>query len=478
MKRWHSLMTLVLVAFTLCGCIPRRLFWSPDGQHAAIIAEDGLRLCDAAGKLTDVVAKDVELVAWLPDSRRFIAECSTKAATWAEAAMALSPERRDALIKLADPLRKEALAYSGDWDKFKPKVAAEMSDGELAALLLYVRDHHQQGLPEKLGEKWKDIEKATAEVHALQVYELSNAGAAPGQVLTRTLDSIGELRLSPDGRALACVQKATGGDNSDVYRLSVLPVSGGVLRTVLEPVAVFPDWTTDGRSLVYTTTRKGPAEGKDSLALGTIAKRAVRDESGELLEEFAAPEDLVGIVFGPQMKIRCLPDGRILFSAMEVTLPSTSQDMPQRASLFSIEPGKRPTVARAIPRDAEASLPDGLAAGYFEVSPDATRIAVAATGHGDVSVLTLATGAVEAVVNQPDTELKSIPAWRTSQELSLFVPPKSKWGSPDRYEVVLWSAPDKARCLSCDWPDIFSKKETPATGPATAPSDAAGKNER
>lgn len=471
MKRWYSMAALVLVVFALCGCIPRRVFWSPDGQHAAILAEDGLRLCDAAGKLSDVVAKDIELVAWLPDSRRFIAECSTKAETWKQAAEALSPERRDALIKLADRLREEALAYSGDWDKFKPKVAAEMSDGELAALILYVREHRNQGLPEKLGEKWKDIEKATVEVRLLQTYELSDAGASAGHVLTRTLDAIGELRVSPDGRAVACVQKVTGGDNSEVYRLSVLPAAGGALRTVAEPVAFFPDWTTDGRNLVYGATRTRPVEGGDSVQLGAVAQRRVRDEAGELLKEFDAPEDLVGIVFAPQMKIRCLRDGRVLFSAAEVTLPATSKDMPQRASLFSIEPGKRPTVARLIPRDAEAGLPDGLGAGYFEVSPDATRVAVAEASHANVSVLILATGDVQPVVAQPDTELKSIPAWRTSQELSLFVPPKSKGGSEKRYEIVLWSGPDKVKCLSCDWPDIFEKKEGPASQPASAPAE-------
>jgi len=467
MKRRHSIMTLILVVFTLCGCIPRRLFWSPDGQRAAIVAEDGLRLCDAAGKLSEVVAKDVDLVAWLPDSRRLIAARRTEAATWKEAAVALSPERQEALVKLADPLREEVLAYSGDWDKFKPKVTGEMSDGEVAALILYVRDHRAQGLPEKLGEKWKEVEKATAGVYLLQIYEVSEAGAVAGQVLARTLDGVGELRVSPDGQAVACVLSISGGKQA-VFRLSVLSTGGGgALRTVAEPVALFPDWTTDGRGLVYGSTPTRPVEGSDSLQLGTVAQRRVCDESGELLKEFAAPEDLVGVVFAPQMKIRCLPDGRVLFSAMEVTLPSTSRDMPQRASLFSIDPGRRPTVARVIPRDTEANLPDGLAAGYFEVSPDATRIAVAETGHANVSVLTLATGAFEAVVTQADTELKSIPAWRTSQELSLFVPPKSPWGSANRYEVVLWSGPDKARCLSRDWPDLFEKRN-PASRPAEA----------
>jgi hypothetical protein len=470
MKRWHWMIALALLAFTLCGCIPRRLFWSPDGRHAAIIADDGLRLCDAAGKLSDVVAKDIELVAWFPDSRRFLAARKTEAATWEEAATALSPERREALIKLAEPLRKEVLAYSGKWDKFKPKVAAEISDGELAALMLYVREHCSHGLPEKLGATWQDIEKMTVGVYLFQVYDASGVEATAGPVIARALDGINELRVSPDGRVVACVLSIHGGEDP-VLRLSVLPADDGVLRTVAEPVAMYPDWTPDGRGLVYGTRRARASDGGDSVQLGSVAQRQVRGESGELLKELAAPQDLVGVVFWSQMKIRCLADGCVLFAAMEVTLPSTSKDMPQRASLFSIDPGRRATVARVVPRESEARLPDGVGVGNFEVSPDGRRVAVSGSEHGNVSVLVLATGEVEAVVTETDCELKSVPAWRTSQELSCFVPPKSKWGSPDRYELVLWAGPEKVRCLSCGWPDIFEKK-SPASQPASGPADA------
>ena len=51
-----ALSTLVLIG----GCdLKRYLIWSPDGQQAAVIAPDGLRLCNADGKLSEVIAKDV-----------------------------------------------------------------------------------------------------------------------------------------------------------------------------------------------------------------------------------------------------------------------------------------------------------------------------------------------------------------------------------------------------------------------------------
>jgi hypothetical protein len=58
-RRWYQLAVTGLVALMLCGCLPRRLFWSPDGQHAAIILpSDELRLCDADGKLSGVIASE------------------------------------------------------------------------------------------------------------------------------------------------------------------------------------------------------------------------------------------------------------------------------------------------------------------------------------------------------------------------------------------------------------------------------------
>ncbi len=456
MKRTSFIIGFILVAITVGGCIPRRLFWSPDGQRLAVLTEDGLRLSDPSGKLSEPIANFVELVAWLPDSHRFVAELMMPAKTWEEASVVLPEERRRELLQLADRVRQEILAYSGDWEKFEPSAKAGMSDEEFLALLLYVRDHRREGLPEKLGEKWKDFEKMTAEVHLLQIYDVSDLRATPGQILTKTLGKIGEMRLSPDGQTLACVQGE---------RLSVLPVSGGALRTVAEPVATYPDWTSDNRSLVYATTRVKPSDAGDSLQLGTIALRQVRDESGALLKEFAAPDERIGVVFWPQMTIRCLRDGRILFSAMEVNLPATKQDMPQRATLFSFDPDKQPTVSRVIPRGSEASLPDGLSAGIFEVSPDEKRIAVQGT-KATVSVIILATGEVQEVLKEPDAEVKSAPAWRNSEELTIVVPPKSKWGSPNRDEIVLWCCHDKAKCLSCDWPVLFEKKEDAASKPA------------
>ena len=96
------------------------------------------------------VAEKVGEVAWLPDSRHLLVVEKTTADSWEKVAASMPDERRKTLLASAEPLRKEVLSYDGDWDDFKPSVAKELTNGELLSLILYLRDHRREGLPEKL----------------------------------------------------------------------------------------------------------------------------------------------------------------------------------------------------------------------------------------------------------------------------------------------------------------------------------------
>ena len=128
-----------------------------------------------------------------------------------------------------------------------------------------------------------------------------------------------------------------------------------------------------------------------------------------------------GLLYAPlNAKVRCLADGRILFASTEVTLPAATRDMPQRWSLFSLDPSKRATVSRVLARQSEIDLPD--MAYLFEVSPDETRAAVVGD-KGRVAVVTLATGDVRMVQPMESAseghglKFKTVPKWRSNEEL-------------------------------------------------------------
>src|SRR5687768_18126091 len=85
---------LAVICLLALGCDPDQyVLWAPDGQKAAVIGTDGLHLCDPAGKLTELLVKDVRKVAWFSDSRRIVAARELKVSNWKEARKYLDDAR-------------------------------------------------------------------------------------------------------------------------------------------------------------------------------------------------------------------------------------------------------------------------------------------------------------------------------------------------------------------------------------------------
>ena len=59
-----------------------RVTWSPDGTRAAVLGDDGLHVCDVAGKLSPVLVPDVRCVAWMPDSKRMVVCIEGESKNW------------------------------------------------------------------------------------------------------------------------------------------------------------------------------------------------------------------------------------------------------------------------------------------------------------------------------------------------------------------------------------------------------------
>ncbi|MCH7872156.1 MAG: hypothetical protein IID33_10705 [Planctomycetes bacterium] len=309
---------------------------------------------------------------------------------------------------------------------------------------------------EKLGEKWGELQDMSAAIQTLQMAEVRSGAAQFGSIVFQTLDAIGHPRISGDGAYLAfTIERDT--DGSEERRLFVMPIEGDdEPLEVAGLVGQHVDWSTDGASVVFTRANVPAPDGNEALRLGALSRRVVRDDSGELLREFADIEDLAGIIFDETLKLRVLPDGRVLFAASEVRLPATAKEMPQRQSLFTVDLNGAATVTRVLPRETESEIAANL--GFFEVSPDGMRISVP-TDNGRVDVVVLATGEVIHVQPVKDTQdkLRTVPTWRSNDELCFAVPAASEHGSPKRAEIVLWSARG-TRTISRSWPDAVVKE--------------------
>jgi hypothetical protein len=324
-----------------------------------------------------------------------------------------------------------------------------MSQGLEVAVFLYVRDKMSEGLPEKLGAKWKEIENSPASIWQLQLFELDGDQLKPGRILLRTLDEIREPRVAPS-QTIVSLLKASAGSGGDSPCLHVVPTLGGPARLVAPNVALDYDWNPRGTSLAFIASNASAGDG-GAVQLGSLATITVADENGQLLSEWAERNDRAGLLFNPIMGVTWLADGRLLFSSAEVTLPATTRDMPQRWSLFFYDPKMPASVIRALGRDFAEPLDPSTA--LFEVSPDESSVLLPGP-KGRVWLYKLTDGTSVAIQGDDDTDGKSrsLPCWKGNDEVCFVgAAHKSDSGKPVA-DVVIWSA-GKTRVISTSWPD-------------------------
>ncbi|HVS69628.1 MAG TPA: hypothetical protein VHQ47_00065 [Phycisphaerae bacterium] len=423
----------------LAGCVPQRVVWSPDGSRAAVIGGDGLHVCDVEGKLGGLLVPEVGRVAWLPDGKRVVV-MREQHETNAKDVVRAYPAAERRAKELMGALKNSA----GDLDKAKK--ALGWSDAEVSAGLIVLRDDVTSGLAASYPAVAQAAAQRTYDETVGQVYTISGDAVIPGRVMFEgpSQDTM-EERVSPDGKLVAF---SVGG----MIAIGAVDEADGELR-MLGPGCAYPDWTADSRSLLYVkplaNAVDGRAEtsvsGRSQAGFATLVEQAVCGADGKLLNvaDFPKAEELVGMVYGGNSRVRVAPDGRVYFTALDVTLPATPNDLDTAQVLFSIMPGKEATVSRVIPRGAQGQVGDAME--WFELSPDGKRIA-ASSRDGQIAVVMVGTGEVEVVQagskhveDESSVELQSLPAWRGSGELTFLRPVKGGSGQ----EVVRHTLEDK-----------------------------------
>ncbi len=455
--RTFTVVAVLSALLAFAGCVPDRVVWSPDGTRAAIIGSDGLHLCDASGgNLSPLLVPDCSTVAWMPDGKKVVIIRRLHLTTWKEFHEALP----DFAVKDRDSVRKELLAYAGDPAKVVPSIAETLhkEQDQIMPALLQLRDTEAATLQPQLGDRWKELSDLSCELGIGQVMNLANGKATPEKPLISSTHSLGELvglRVSPTGKTVVFAiapEHNEGGDKQQAVTLVAEATDGSTQEDVyLGKTAWFSDWSPDGRYLVYIKPL-GDITGKDEAHLGMLVRREIVNEQGKLWTTNTLPEEeeLVGLLYQGQSRVRVLKDGRIFFVAMEVNLPTTLVDIDTAPTLYSFQPGKQATVTRVIPRSATGV---GDLIQFFEISPDMTRVSIPSE-DGQVSILDLATGKVVTAQGIPTKsggngwKLSSVPTWRSATELT-FVKPAGE----DQHEVVLYSVTDQSeKILSATWP--------------------------
>jgi hypothetical protein len=437
--------------FLFTGCIvDERMFWSPDGSRAAVRVPEGLCLVDANGKLSAPLISDVAFAAWLPDSRGLVVLRRLTVTNWQDISRLISRDEGTPVEALAAGLPgiiASALdAVGGDSsaleEKFFKPLKLDVGRAFVAALICF-RDT-QPDTFKKLSGRIEGADKFQKElveagqgiVQEISVLRLDGDKiAAQPLVLERTLEELSEPKPSPSAAVVAFLR-------DDV--LTVVPLDGKTNRiAITDKVTGSYDWTPDGKSLVWAG-RFAEKWDPGTINLANIQRRSVVGATGLPVESESLLLGTAAFAFMP--RVRCLPDGRVLFASQPLQLPAGASSGSE-ARFYVVDPRTTNSLPSAIATEPGA-LPADLAA--FALSPDGRHIAIAESGSDVVAILEIATAKLDVVSPKRAAKSRTMPAWRGNDEL--YFPSLPAVGA-SRPEWNRWRKGAAVQVFSGAWPD-------------------------
>ena len=467
MKKTILALALAATALFVGGCLPEEfIWWSPDGRTAAIRTPDGLALAGTNGQLSAIVLPgNIQSAAWMPDGSSLVVSRSRTLTNWAAVEPLISREEAAVTLQLAQAipalLKAGLTASAGSLDelaeKFLKPLGLTESEAWQPPLFCAITLHRQELVAAVAGftnAAALEAELSTATTNGITVYEIAilplrnGQPAGPPRTLVSSLRPLLDPILSPSHAILAF----RAGEGA----LKAMTLDGKRSLVVADEAVRSAAWSPDGRTLLHVAMEK-------SDKVGEIRSCTVVEERGELASSAPQAQTLAMAVFaasGPP-RLAVLPDGRLLFASLPITLPAPAAAINPGAQFFLLDPA-RPELAPVAVAIKEGSLPDDLSA--FAPSPDGEFVAVVEGGTDAVALLELATGKVK-IISPAHAGWKSrlIPAWKTPHELTFAVPSATGAAHP---ELVLWQAAEPGRVLSKDWPENIVKPwlEAPGSG--------------
>lgn len=451
-----STVTLVCILF-IFGCFGKHIVWSPDGKWGAVTNDTGLYFTDPEGNITKNMHPQVYRAFWFADGRHLAIEEFAELKTWKQVEKTVLPEHRDKYIKYAESLSR--VETKNEWDS-KTNNLQEMNlldESELWAVQLYIRDKASGDFPKYIIKSWSE-HGVKFYYHFLRVGVWDGKDFTVEKTLWSSSERIWDVRASKKGRAIVFTS-AYAREDDEPLSVSSLWIADRVTgKTVLldQNTSLYPGWSADGKTLYYV---RSIGESKAGNSVGTLLENEVCNAEGALLSEISAPRSLAGLVVGEFTKVRCLTDGRIIFSSIELTLPVIGKDIPDYRQLFVLDPARQATIARLIPSRTLDQI-RGFNPDYFEVSPDEKMISLL-DNDGRVAVLTIATGEVAMLQTEKLGTEVVVPVWRYPDELCYLGKGKgiNELFKRKKYKEVFLQSPDdmngwsEARSISKSWPD-------------------------
>lgn len=434
-KKLLSIVFLALLMI-LPGCFPKRIVWSPDGATAAVWASEGLYFSDADGKLSGKVYGEIFGASWLSDNQRLVVQRKQEVKTWSEIEQLAGARLKNEIVSLAKQVVAGTINDKSELDRLFGK---NMS----GAVELYINKQNPDTVSKEVFEiyvielcSWKDgkfqVEK-----------ELGRFGAV-------SLD----ISISPSDKVVMLSQcDMDGGEDDDVIsrsQLWLVETGSGKSVMLAKGVSMYPSWSNDGNSVIYAS--KETVGDGDGIFFGQLVSVGVTQENGLLVDKVTSPRTLAGAVMSIWTRVRVLPDGKVIFPSLSISLPAVPDDITEQMDLFILEPDINIGVSRVGIKDKLEKL-SGYDMNFFEVSDNGRYVSLV-DHDGRVAVLDLSSGAVTVLQGEDIGNLRSIPDWRSASEITYLS--QVNENGQNRDVVMCWDMSktgDSGRELSKSWPD-------------------------
>ena len=303
-------MVVVVASLMMTGCVARRIAWSPDGAHAAIFAGDGLHLCGPDGALSETILPGDGMGQWFSDSRRLAVVSVITGQSWQDMEKILPPQecrRAEQGGKAILDALKAGRSFTGAYNNMDG--FGEYEKNASVAYLL-----QKEGAREQAGSYWDEMQQKQASVVQLRVGTLADGKLALGPPIVSTLRKFSDIRVSPAGTLIAYTSES---DKDQEVELHLVPVDASAPPVLIAKSAAYcPDWSPDGRFLLYIRAINEATVG-DQVCLGSLTRTAVQFTAGKI-EVQTNSDDLAGLLFNVNSKVRCPPDGRIISAATSI----------------------------------------------------------------------------------------------------------------------------------------------------------------
>lgn len=401
-----------ILSFALClaalsGCSPKDCYvWSPNGQILAFIDDGNLRTTDTKGNLSQIKSTDSIICRWMPDSRHAILAASSTITQWKDLEPLLTKSEQDMVTDIAGKL----WALS---DFPQTKSEDEIVRQEMAYMQLsqkYGQDAASQRFKRALEAKARSFGRATA--YSLYLVDMVDTDDKKTKLLSRNLQEIRDIRVSPTGKMVAvALQKGFG------HGISVVSTDGLYRADVTVADAGIPAWTTDGKALMYF--QYPPLKDEAALAqmhdtserpfLATLKRAQIVDEAGAPLSQIAS-KDVIRAFADDVTVVRCLRDGSAVFHARPREYPVSAQAKTAPLALYRFK--QDGTVTQIA---GTSNLPPDLIKN-FEYNADESKILLAGK-QGQVAVMDVASSKMQDIAAAGQHQMQFQPQWRTADEI-------------------------------------------------------------